>query len=175
VLEFFLETLPIIRLGIDMGNNGLAVHQFMLAKNASYSERIKGYFFNQKMVVGYSADAVPQQRQMKEFSTSKINSMCMTDSIEYRNDRFRGDQYSNVVYRMSAAGNIIFPTGNDHILDADRCMITAWHCYMEHLEEDMMGPGGVDGIFLKGLKQKSGLESSSNRGSGFSVKNLGVL
>jgi len=171
LLEFLFNRYPIVRMGIDLGNNGLAVHQFMMAKSSKYSERLRGFFANQKILVGYTADDHEQIRQMKEFTTSKINSLCISDSITYKRDKFRTDQYSNVVYRITSAGNTVFPKGNDHILDADRCMVAAWHLYRERLEEGG-GEGALDQNFIASLKTKSHL---SNNPSGSKIAGVGIL
>lgn len=157
LIRFLLDRYPIVRFGLDLGNNGLAVFQFMMAmESGNYTSRIKGFYANQKVVVGLTADGQEQVRQVKEFTTSKLNSMCLGNSIIFKSDKFRNDQYSNVVYRITSNGNTVFPKGNDHILDADRNMIMSWHMLREHLEEDG-GGGFLDKAFIASLKKSAPL------------------
>jgi hypothetical protein len=173
IVSYFLNTLPIVRMGIDLGNNGLAVYQFLCARSEQYSERIKGFYANNKIVVGHTAEGLPQERAVKEFATSKIDAMLKTMEIVFREDRGRAEQYSNVVYRVTQHGNIVFPKGRDHILDADRNMVCAWHMYVNGLEASESG-GVLDSVFMAGLAKKAASYEKSSHSTG-GVSKIAIL
>ena len=123
-------------LGLDAGNNGLAVYQ-ELTQSDEYTDcalhaRLHGFMFGASVLVGYKLDSdgdenldAPIKRPIKEFSTDLLNDRLrerrihLPDSDTEFEDQLIGQTYS------VGSSRIVYSKGNDHINDALRTMVLA--------------------------------------------------
>jgi len=113
-------------IGIDNGGNGLAVVQELTSldkfKDREFVQRLKGFNFGGSTIVGFNDAGKPIKKRTKEYMTSLINgSMQRRDIAFATTDRQLEEQFATQTYMMSN-GRVTYSKGNDHIIDAVRCM-----------------------------------------------------
>ena len=123
VLDLFFEFTGI---GIDNGGNGLAVAQELVNlekfKDRNFAERLRGFDFGGTTIVGYKDDGKPVKKRTKEYMTSLINgSMQRRDIVFAKGDPQLEEQFATQTYSLNN-GRVTYSKGNDHIIDAVRCM-----------------------------------------------------
>ncbi|MCD6288584.1 MAG: hypothetical protein J7M12_05665 [Candidatus Hydrogenedentes bacterium] len=134
VIEMLDERYGFRGIGIDAGNNGRAVTHALRAVDARWDALVDAYDFGANILVGYSADGVPQYRKTKRFMTELIERRMQERAVIFPKLADRENQYVAHTYRTGSRGEIIYSKGNDHIIDADRCALLRQ--YMAHAGAD---------------------------------------
>jgi len=117
-------------IGLDAGNNGRAVAHALRAADARWDALVHAYDFGSNIHVGYSADGAPYYRRTKRFMTELIERRMHERTVVFPKLADRDEQYVAHTYRAGPRGQILYSKGNDHIIDADRCVML--RRYLEH-------------------------------------------
>ena len=116
-------------LGIDRGGNGTAVEQDLLQLDKyamqGFAGKLVGIDFGGTTIVGEDDAGQPIKRRTKEHMTLLINRQLNTRKFRIpSSDKEVEDQLCTHTYTLGQKG-IIYKKGNDHIVDAMRCMMLA--------------------------------------------------
>ena len=115
-------------IGIDNGGNGVAVVQELLTldrhRGRGFAGRLFGFDFG-----GVTAFALPDgteaRKRTKELMTSLINGALQRRELAFPAvDREIEDQFLTQTYSLGN-GRVVYSKGNDHVIDAVRCMMLA--------------------------------------------------
>jgi hypothetical protein len=115
-------------LGVDNGGNGLAVVQELMSldryKGRGFAGRLLGFDFG-GMTPFELPDGTQVKKRTKELMTSLISRALQRGEIAFPNsDPEIADQFLTQTYSLSN-GCVTYSKGNDHIIDATRCMALA--------------------------------------------------
>ena len=113
-------------IGIDNGGNGLAVVQELTSldkfKQRELGLRLKGFDFGGSTIIGFNDAGKPVKKRTKEYMTSLINGSMQRRDIHFAKiDHPLEEQFSTQTYTLRN-GRVTYSKGNDHIIDAVRCM-----------------------------------------------------
>jgi hypothetical protein len=125
-------------IGIDKGNNGMAVCHNLLAIGDRWTAIVHGYDFGSRILVGYNALDAEDRRQAKRFMTQLIEERLRERTVSFPKLAERDEQYVSHTYRLGPTGQIVYEKGNDHIIDADRCAMLRQ--YLEHVPVEPTAP-----------------------------------
>lgn len=124
ILKALYRELNLVGMGIDNGNNGLAVCQILLAD-------IPELFYILEPVNFGGTVLVDAMTQIKEYTKKHMTTLLLGAiqrgewEIAGSNGRFADQdfecQYSEHTYTTAGDGRVTYRKGNDHIVDADRC------------------------------------------------------
>lgn len=130
-----------VGIGIDNGGNGMAVVQELLTldryRDRCFAGRLFGFDFGGVTTIPLP-DGTETRKRTKEYMTSLINRALQRRELAFPSgDREIEDQFLTQTYSLSN-GRVVYSKGNDHVIDAVRCMVLAW----ERLREDgVLGEG----------------------------------
>ncbi len=110
---------------IDAGNNGRAIAHDLMARGASWCERVHAIEFGSSIELEPLPDGTIVRRAVKEFMTEILQRRMAERSIVFPKLPAREVQYAGHSYRVGHNGRIVYEKGNDHIIDADRCAVLA--------------------------------------------------
>jgi hypothetical protein len=141
ILEALYKALNVLGLGIDNGNNGLAVCQMLL-------ERIPEIVFKMEAINFGGTTLIDPVQDIKEY-TKKFMTTLQLGAIQRGewelpgiDGRFADQdfecQYSEHTYTTVGDGRVTYKKGNDHIIDADRCMF-----YVRWKQSQAPSNGGI--------------------------------
>ena len=125
-------------IGIDKGNNGMAVCHNLLALGERWTTVVHGYDFGSRIIVGYDALGQEDRRHAKRFMTQLIEERMRERTLVFPKLTERDEQYVSHTYRIGPSGQIIYEKGNDHIIDADRCALLCR--YLAHTPTEPLTP-----------------------------------
>jgi len=113
-------------IGIDNGGNGLAVVQELMSldkyKGRGFDGRLLGLDFGSTTAFELP-DGTQVKKRTKELMTSLINRALQRREIVFPNsDPEIADQFLTQTYSLNN-GSVTYSKGNDHIIDATRCMV----------------------------------------------------
>lgn len=114
-------------IGIDCGNSGRAVAHNLMTRGQEWCEKIRAFEFGAAIDAGTLPDGTPQRRRVKELMTELLERRMTEKTIVFPPLPERESQYASHTYRVGPSGQIVYEKGNDHIIDADRCAILAYH------------------------------------------------
>ena len=124
-------------IGIDNGNNGMAVCHNLFSLGDRWTVIVQGYDFGSRILVGYTTLQQEDRRPAKLFMTQLIDQRMRDRTIVFPKLAERDEQYVAHTYRVGPNGQIIYEKGNDHIIDADRCALLRQ--YLEHVPTEPTG------------------------------------
>jgi len=115
-------------IGIDNGGNGLAVVQELLSldkyKPRAFDGRLFGFDFGSVTPIDLPS-GMKVKKRTKELMTSLINRALQRREIAFpSSDPEIADQFLTQTYSLNN-GAVTYSKGNDHIIDATRCMVLA--------------------------------------------------
>jgi hypothetical protein len=153
IINYIMRNLNVIAGGIDAGNNGIAVHQGVLALSPQLADRLFAIPFGGTTQVGLDEKTgKPLMAYNKELMTQLINGAlsrgewqipCKTlgggedeEVITICADMIMESQYNqHSVSSSGQNGRLVYSKGNDHIIDADRCAAYAeWYWRINGLQ-----------------------------------------
>jgi hypothetical protein len=120
-------------LGIDRGSNGIAVYQDLTGldkfKSLRLAERLFAFDFGGALLIGYDSDEdgeedydKPIKKFAKVHATDLINEALRTHSLLLSDaDTAQEDQLIGQTYSLTGS-RIVYSKGNDHTVDARRCL-----------------------------------------------------
>jgi hypothetical protein len=128
IFKSLYKELNVLSMGIDQGNNGLAVCQMLLEDAPDLLHVLVPINFGGTVLVDYYT-------QTKEY-TKKHMTTLLLGAIQRGEWEIPGDngtfadqdfecQYSEHTYTTTGDGRVTYKKGNDHIIDADRCAFFA--------------------------------------------------
>ena len=115
-------------IGVDNGGNGVAVVQELLTldkyRPRAFSGRLHGFDFGSVTQIPLP-DGSDARKRTKELMTSLINGALQRRELVFpAEDREIADQFLTQTYTLSN-GIVVYSKGNDHVIDAVRCMMLA--------------------------------------------------
>ncbi|MCX5770333.1 MAG: hypothetical protein NTZ09_08690 [Candidatus Hydrogenedentes bacterium] len=115
-------------IGLDNGGNGVAVVQELLTldkyRPRAFSGRLHGFDFGGVTQIPLP-DGSDARKRTKELMTSLINGALQRRELVFpAEDREIADQFLTQTYTLSN-GIVVYSKGNDHVIDAVRCMMLA--------------------------------------------------
>jgi hypothetical protein len=124
-------------IGIDNGGNGLAVVQELMSldryRARQFDGRLLGFDFGSVTTIPLP-DGGEGRKRTKELMTSLINGALQRRELLFpAEDRTIEDQFLTQTYSLGN-GIVVYSKGNDHIIDAVRCMMLA----LENVRDDGM-------------------------------------
>ncbi|MDZ4859893.1 MAG: hypothetical protein SGI88_13020 [Candidatus Hydrogenedentes bacterium] len=114
-------------IGIDAGNSGRAIAHNLMAQVEDFCDRMRCIEFGGMVELEPLPDGSPDRRPAKSFMTELIQREMMQRTIVFPRLPDREAQYASHTYSIGMTGQIIFDKGGDHLIDADRCALLAWH------------------------------------------------
>lgn len=112
-------------IGIDCGNNGRAVAHNLMAQDEAWCSKVRALDFGAAIDLDPFPDGTPRRRKLKPFMTELIERRMAEHTIVFPHLPDREAQYASHTYAVGVAGEIIYDKGDDHIIDADRCVLMA--------------------------------------------------
>lgn len=120
--------LNILGIGIDQGNNGLAVCQILLEDIPGIEEILYPIAFGGTILI----DPINEIKEYtkKHMTTLQLGAIQRREwEIPGENGNFKDSdfecQYAEHTYTTGQNGRVVYKKGNDHIIDADRCAFYA--------------------------------------------------
>ncbi|HNT88389.1 MAG TPA: hypothetical protein PKL84_11040, partial [Candidatus Hydrogenedentes bacterium] len=114
-------------IAIDAGHSGLAVGQALSATQPDIADKIELVNFASAVIWDNHGRALPVKRQVKELLTEILLRHMHDGTILFNNEPERFRQYAKHTFAYSPSGRIIYSKGDDHIIDADRLAVYAYH------------------------------------------------
>ena len=114
-------------IGVDRGGNGMSVVQELTGldkyRDRYFTGRLVGYDFGGSIAVGEDKDGRPITKRVKEQMTALINEALNAKKLRLpKPDHEIEDQLCTQTYTLTPHG-VVFSKGNDHCVDALRCMV----------------------------------------------------
>lgn len=127
-------------IGIDCGNSGRAVSHRLMERGEAWCEKVRAYEFGGMIDLAPLPDGRTPRRRVKEFMTELLQNRILEGTIVFPHSAERESQYASHTYSVGVHGRVIYEKGNDHIIDADRCVLLRWY---EATQYDEMVPQGA--------------------------------
>ena len=127
VLAFLDRAYNPLGMGLDRGNNGISVIQELTGldkyRDLHLAPRLTGFDFGGQMTVGEDDDGKPIRRRTKVEMTTVLQRLLSERHLwlPAQDPKFH-DQLCSQTYTQTENG-IVYSKGNDHIIDALRCMV----------------------------------------------------
>ncbi len=135
VIEAMDDAYDFRGIGIDAGNNGRAVAHNLMALGESWCEKVRAFEFGATVELEPLPDGQPHRRPAKQFMTELLERRLAERTIVLPRDPEREGQYASQTYSIGLTGRVQYSKGNDHIIDADRCVVLRHH--LDCVEYDM--------------------------------------
>lgn len=112
-------------LGVDNGGNGVSIIQDLTTldkyRDLALAERLRGFDFGGTTTL-QAREGGDIRKRTKELMTSLLNGMMRRRQLKFpASDTDIEDQITTQTYTLNN-GNVLYSKGNDHILDALRCL-----------------------------------------------------
>jgi len=110
-------------IGIDCGNSGRAVAHHLMARGEEWCAKVRAIEFGASIDLEPLPDGTVVRRRAKQFMTEILQRRMAERSIVFPSLPDREAQYASHTYAVNASGDVVYEKGNDHLIDADRCVV----------------------------------------------------
>ena len=117
---------PFHCIALDKGHSGLAVGQNLMALGVDWADKVRFADFGSSTVV-HGEFHEPVKRYTKELLTEILIRRALDKQLLFPLDECRDRQYAGHTFAYAPSGRMVYSKGNDHIIDADRCLMLALH------------------------------------------------
>lgn len=135
------EDFKVCAIGLDIGGVGIPIFHALSAHLAGTSTEIVPVSFGSLIGITMPGSRWLIRERSKVALTGLLTRAIESRSIVFLKNSERTQQYASHTYQVSAAGNIHYVKGNDHIIDADRCAIAAvYRQWLSQVADEMPQP-----------------------------------
>jgi hypothetical protein len=125
VIEELDRAFNFCMIGIDAGNNGRAVAHHLMSLGPEWCDRVTPIEFGSHVTLEPLPDGRPCRRPAKEYMTELLQRRLSEGTLRLPHLPDRESQYASHTYSVNSMGRIVYDKGNDHLIDADRCVLLA--------------------------------------------------